>query len=337
MSKEAGGGLNHSIFEKIISVENLLCAWREFRKGKRKKSDVARFEFNLEDNIFKLHDELMSETYRPEPYQAFFVKDPKLRHIHKAGARDRLVHQALFRVLYPIFDTHFIHDSYSSRNRKGTHAGVERLESFIRKATGNWTRPAWCLKCDIRKFFDSVDHEILLGLIRRKIGDTKVLRLIEIIICGFEKKPGKGLPLGNVTSQLFANVYMDTFDQYVKHTLKARFYARYCDDFVVVDRRRDILELYISDISKFLDLELNLELHPNKVEIRKVRQGIDFLGQVILPHRNVLRTRTKKRVLRKVKEMKESGSDKLPAVMASYKGLLSHGKNRQITSKIDII
>ena len=315
----------------------MLCAWQEFRKGKRNKSDVARFEFNLEDNLFKLHDELVSGNYKPEPYKAFFVKDPKLRHIHKAGAWDRLVHQALFRVLYPIFDRHFIHDSYSSRNRKGTHAGVERLESFIRKATRNWIRGAWCLKCDARKFFDSIDHEILFGLICKKVTDIKVLNLIKTIVYGFEKIRGKGLPLGNVTSQLFANVYMNTFDQYVKHTLKARFYARYCDDFVIVDRNRTVLESYISNISEFLDTELKLELHPNKVEIRKVRQGIDFLGQVVLPHRNVLRTKTKRRVLRRVKEMKESGSDKLPAAVASYKGLLSHGKNRQIITKIGII
>jgi len=315
----------------------LLCAWHEFRKGKRKKSDVARFEFNLEDNIFKLHDELESGTYKPQPYEAFFVKDPKLRHIHKSGARDRLVHQALFRVLYPIFDTHFIHDSYSSRNRKGTHAGVKRLELFIREATGNWTRQVWCLKCDIRKFFDSIDHDILLGLIRQKVGDARVLELIKTIVHGFEKSSGKGLPLGNVTSQLFANVYMNEFDQFIKHTLKARYYARYCDDFVILDRNKQVLESYIFRISTFLDIELKLELHPNKLEIRKVRQGIDFLGQVVLPYRNVLRTKTKRRVLRKVKEMKKSNSDKLPAIVASYKGLLSHGKNRQIIAKIGII
>jgi retron-type reverse transcriptase len=310
----------HSVFNQIISLENLFDAWREFRRGKSKKSDVARFEFNLEDNLFKLHDELLAGFYVPAPYEAFYVKDPKLRHIHKACVRDRVVHQALFRVLYPIFDRHFIFDSYSSRNGKGTHAGARRLESFVRKASANWTRQAWCLKCDVRKFFDSIDHEILLGLIRARVSDERAMKLIETIVLGFEKSPGKGLPLGNVTSQLFANVYMNEFDQFAKHELKARFYARYCDDFVIVSRDRAVLCGYIQSIYVHLSIRLSLQLHPTKVHIRKVRRGIDFLGQVVLPHRNVLRTNTKRRMFRLVNEKN----------LASYVGILSHGKGERV-------
>jgi retron-type reverse transcriptase len=332
LSEEAGGGLVHGIYDEVISIENLFAAWKEFRRGKRKKPDVARFEFNLEDNLFKLHGELATGCYRPEPYEAFFVKDPKLRHIHKASAQDRLLHQALFRVLYPIFDRHFIFDSYSSRNAKGTHAGAERIESFVRKATGNWTRQAWALKCDVRKFFDSIDHAILLSLVRKKADDSSVIKLIETIVFGFEKSPGKGLPLGNVTSQLFANVYMNEFDQFAKHVLKARYYARYCDDFVIVDESREMLLSYIPRISRFLSESLKLELHPKKAEIRKARQGIDFLGQVILPHRNILRTRTKRRILRKISELRPNARS---PIVASYKGLLRHGKNSRIEKVID--
>jgi len=314
------------LYENIISLENLLHAWKEFRKGKRKKADVARFEFNLEDNLFKLHKELLEERYIPAPYEAFYVKDPKLRHIHKAGARDRLLHQALFRMLYPLFDKHFIFDSYSSRNLKGTHRGAKRLEAFIRKATQNWTRQAWCLKCDVRKFFDSIDHKSLLLLIsRNKQIDERTMKLIETIIRGFEKNPGKGLPLGNVTSQLFANVYMNELDQFAKHILKAKFYARYCDDFVIVETSREVLESSIPRIGNFLQDRLKLLLHPNKIHIRKARQGIDFLGHVILPHRNVIRTKTKKRIFKKLN----------PKNVMSYKGMLSHGKGERIIQEIE--
>jgi len=302
----------------------LFCAWREFKRGKTKKSDVARFEFNLEDNIFKLHGELARGAYAPHAYESFFVKDPKLRHIHKADIRDRVLHQAVFRVLYPIFDKHFIFDSYSSRIGKGTHSGFNRLEVFLRKSTKNWTRQSWCLKCDVRKFFDSIDHKVLLNLIRRKINDEQTLKLIETIIFSFEKSPGKGLPLGNVTSQLFANIYLNEFDQFAKHILKAKYYARYCDDFVIVDERIETLEKHIEQIRDFLHQKLLLELHPNKIYLRKARQGIDFLGYVVLPYRKVLRTKTKKRIFKKVTEKN----------IASYIGMLSHGHNKRLEEKI---
>ncbi|MDP1625265.1 MAG: reverse transcriptase/maturase family protein [bacterium] len=286
---------------------------------------MARFEFTLEDNLFNLHRELSEGTYRPELYEAFYVKDPKLRHIHKASVRDRVVHQAVYRVLYPTFDKGFIFDSYSSRNFKGTHRGARRLEIFIRKATRNWTRQAWCLKCDVRKFFDSIDHKILSLLISESVSDARTMELIKTILASFDKSPGKGLPLGNVTSQLFANVYMDEFDQFAKHILKARYYARYCDDFVIVEQNIDVLESHLPQIRRFLSEELELELHPNKVSIRKARQGIDFLGYVVLPHRNVLRTKTKRRILKKV-----NGKNQ-----ASYKGMLLHCKGKMIEKEID--
>ncbi|HUD03938.1 MAG TPA: reverse transcriptase/maturase family protein [Candidatus Paceibacterota bacterium] len=256
---------------------------------------------------------------------SFYVEDPKLRHIHKASVRDRVLYQAVFGVLYRIFDEHFIFDSYSSRNGKGTHAGNERVEKFLRKATANWTHRAYALKCDVRKFFDSIDHEILFSLIQKKVGDQKTLALVRIVLKSFEKSAGKGLPLGNVTSQLFANIYMNEFDQYAKHELKAKWYARYCDDFVIVDRSRETLEMYIPKIREFLLQKLALDLHPNKISLRKARQGIDFLGYVILPHRKVLRIKTENRMLEKVTEKN----------VASYKGMLSHCKGKRIENQID--
>ncbi len=237
-----GGGLNrHNIFEKIVSLENLFLAWKEFKKGKTSSQDVQEFGLYLEDNIFQLHEELKSHRYTHGTYTPFFVTDPKLRHIHKASIRDRLLHHAVFRILYPIFDRNFIYDSYSCRVGKGTHRAVNRLERFIAKLSHNNNRLVYALKCDIRKFFDSINQDILTKLIDKKIEDKDTRWLIGQILGSFSKTPGRGLPLGNVTSQLFANIYLNELDQFVKHNLKVKYYLRYCDDFIILqdDKKKD--------------------------------------------------------------------------------------------------
>lgn len=208
-------------------------AWKEFKTGKNSKNDIQEFEFNLEDNIFQLHEDLKNKTYRHSPYASFYVTDPKLRHIHKACVRDRVLHHAVFRVLYPIFDRNFIYDSYSCRLGKGTHRAVNRLEDFARKSSRNNHRTIYTLKCDIRKFFDSIDKTILTRFIADEIKNDDFLWLISKVLDSFSKTLGKGLPLGNVTSQIFANIYLNKLDQYVKHCLKVKYYLRYCDDFVI--------------------------------------------------------------------------------------------------------
>jgi len=322
-----GGGINgreicHSdIFEKIISLENLFSAWQEFSDGKMKKADVLQFKSRLEDNIFQLHRELKSKSYQHSHYTAFTVCDPKLRRIHKAIVKDRVLHHAIFRILYPIFDKSFIYDSYSCRVEKGTHRAVKRLESFLTKS-----RNIFALKCDIRKFFDSIDQEILLNLIKIKIKDENVFWLIEAIIKSFPI----GLPLGNVSSQLFANIYLNELDQFAKHSLKEKYYIRYCDDFVILSDNENYLKNLIPTIDNFLRENLKLNLHPNKVIIRKYRQGIDFLGYVVLPHHKVLRTKTKKRMFRKLDEKYvklKSGAiseDSFNSSFQSYLGVLKH-------------
>lgn len=270
--------------------------------------------------MFQLHHELNNKTYRHGSYTPFYVTDPKLRHIHKAKVRDRLVHHAVFRVLYPVFDKNFIFDSYSCRINKGTHRAVNRLETFARKLSQNNTRTIFVLKCDIRKFFDSVDQGMLLELIKRKVdGDT--VWLVDKIVKSFPK----GLPLGNVTSQLFANIYLNELDQFVKHELKEKYYIRYCDDFVVLGENPEYL-LGIADIiDNFLKERLKLLLHPNKIIIRQYRQGIDFLGYVVLPRHRVLRTRTKKRMFRRINYKNEG----------SYLGILKHCKGYGIKKALD--
>ena len=325
-----GGGLNcHDIFdfEQIISLNNLFNAWREFKRNKGKRQDIKLFGFNLEDNLFVLHKELKNETYQPSEYTSFYIKDPKLRNIHKAVVKDRVVHQAIFRLFYYIFDRHFIFDSYSCRFNKGTHKGVDRLEKFIRQVGQNYTRPTYVLKCDVKKFFDSINQEILFELIKKEIKNKRTLNLIQKIIGSFAKAEGRGLPLGNVTSQLFANIYLNELDQFIKHQLKQKYYLRYCDDFIIVGNRLEELNNLIRPIDDFLNNQLELLLHPNKIEIRKVTQGVDFLGYVILPHYRVLRTKTKRRILSKV------GSHNLN----SYLGVLSHCRGHKIKQKIRVI
>ena len=298
----------------------MFLAWREFKRGKKKRLDVQIFEFNLEDNLFQLHNQLKDKNYQHNKYIPFYVTDPKLRHIHKAMVRDRVLHQAVFRVLYPVFDSSFIFDSYSCRVNKGTHKAVNRLETFCRKLSRNNNKTIFALKCDIKKFFDSIDQDVLISLVKEKIKDTDALWLTEVIIKSFPK----GLPLGNVTSQLFANIYLNELDQFVKHSLKEKYYIRYCDDFVILGNNPEYLLSLSQKINSFLIDELKLYLHPNKIIIRKYIQGIDFLGYVVLPNHRVLRTKTKNRMLKRINQEN----------MASYLGILEHCRGYLLEEKV---
>ncbi len=282
----------------------------------------------------------MAKTYHHGSYEAFLICDPKLRQIHKAGVRDRVLHHAIFRILYQIFDRRFIHDSYSCRVGKGTHAAVNRLERFTRSLSQHDRLQIFALKCDIKKFFDSIDQDILLRFIQRLITDENTRWLIEVIIRSFEKLPRKGLPLGNVTSQLFANIYLNELDQFVKHRLGVRHYLRYCDDFIILGNdRADLLPL-VEAIDTFLGNHLRLNLHRDKITIRTYRQGIDFLGYVVRPYHRVLRTRTKRRILRRMGERRAAlgRGELMPAEVASslqsYLGILKHCKGSQIARQL---
>ncbi len=317
------------MYQAITSLENLFTAWQEFRRGKRSNPDVQLFERHLEDNSFRLHWELSSRSYRHRPYHRFQVFDPKHRIIHKAEVRDRVVHHAIYRKLAPLFEPSFIFDSYSCRIGKGTHAAVERLEKFVRQVSKNYTGPCWALKCDIRKFFDSIDHARLFTAIQRKVSDADTLGLLRNVIQSFgvggkfaerERERAHGIPIGNLTSQLFANVYMDAFDHFAKETLRAKYYLRYTDDFILLADNPEELMAQLAPMRDFLGRELKLELHPRKIILKKLRQGIDFLGYVVLPHYRVLRTRTKRRMYRKFRQSPSQES------LDSYLGLLKHAE-----------
>ncbi|MGC9602916.1 MAG: reverse transcriptase domain-containing protein [Minisyncoccia bacterium] len=329
-----------NIFERIISPENLFSAWDSFKSDKRGKPDVQSFEWNLERNIFQLHRDLKSKTYKHGPYKGFYITDPKLRHIHKATVRDRILHHAVFSVVNPVFEPTFIPTSFSCRVGFGTHKGVEVLEKIMREVSRNNTHPCFVLKCDVRKFFDSVSHEILLSIIKKRIKDVDALWLLESIVRSYESAPGKGIPIGNLTSQLFANVYMNELDQFVKHRLKVKHYVRYTDDFALVSESPEELEKLLNPISEFLENELALKLHPNKSILRSVCQGVDFLGYVIFPHHRLIRSKTKHRMFKKMEErMKKYETRKISKLsfeqsIQSYLGVLSHANTRRLSERL---
>jgi len=293
--------------------------------GKRNKIDVQEFNLDLMGNILFLYSELTTKTYKHGSYQAFKIADPKPRDIHKAIVRDRLLHHAIYRILYPFFVRRFIADSFSCQLGKGTHRALNRFRIFGYKVSRNNTRTCWVLKCDIRKFFASIDHFVLLDILQDYIPDPDTLWLLSRIISSFSSiRPGIGLPLGNLTSQLLVNIYMNEFDQFVKHKLKVKYYIRYADDFIFFSYDRSWLEELLPRIDAFLTERLRLTLHPDKVSIHALSSGIDFLGWVHFPDHRVLRTTTKRRMFKRLAEYPSE------ATRQSYLGLLRHGNTEKL-------
>lgn len=315
-------------YQAIISTENLLLAWQGFSVGKRNKKDVIEFELNLADNILYLYQELANGIYKHGGYHDFFIADPKLRHIYKAKVCDRLVHHAIYRQLYPFFDKTFISHSYSCRLNKGTHRAINAFNKMAGQISANHTRTCWVLQCDIKKFFDSINHEILLGILKDYISDNRILLLLANIINSYEASSGCGLPLGNLTSQLLVNIYMNKFDQFVKHEIKVKYYIRYADDFVFLSDDKEWLILILPLINRFLVEELHLKLHPQKTHINTLASGIDFLGWVNFIEHKTLRTKTKRRMMRRVI------NNPKPEGLASYLGMLKHGNAYKIKQNL---
>lgn len=291
---------------------------------------MSDFSVHLSDNLYALSQELKSKTYFHEGYTAFRINDPKPRDIHKASVRDRLVHHAIYRVLYPYFDPKFIHDSYSCRLAKGTHRAMQRFIVFGNQVSKNNTRICWVLKCDIRKFFANIDHVILKDILKKYIEDSNILWFLDRVIDSFQTsiQKQKGLPLGNLTSQLLVNVYMNEFDQFMKRELKCKYYIRYADDFVILGDSKEQLEATLIKISDFLEIRLKLSLHPDKVFIKTLASGVDFLGWVHFPNHRVLRTATKRRMIKRLSEIKAKEN------IASYKGMLSHGNTYKLGKEL---
>jgi len=336
----------YEIYPTLITKQNIFRGYKEFLKGKKTKADVVRFGEDKENNLKKLQEELKNKIYQPAGYTQFYVKDPKLRLIHKATVVDRVVHHIVSKKLEPIFEPTFIAHSYSCRKNKGTHKGVFALQKMALKVSKNDRTTCWVVKCDIKKFFASVNHKVLLKIISNKIKDEDFLDLIIRIIDSFcsdrtiDPTDKKGIPIGNLTSQFFSNIYLNELDQFIKHKLKVKYYLRYADDFVLLSEDRKYLEGLLVPIAEFLKDELDLKIHPQKIIFRKFRSGIDFLGYVIFPNHILPRTKTKRRLLRKIRfkinefKIGKISEGKMNETIQSYLGYLEHSNAHKFEDEL---
>ncbi len=292
---------SRDLWKELCSYNNLELAFKKARKHKTFKPDVQEFERDLNPNLSSLRLELLFHYYQPKPLETFILHDPKTRKISKSHFRDRVVHHALCTIIGPLFEKSFIYDSYANRLSKGTLKAVDRFEFFARKASKNFTRETFAFKADIRHYFENINPQILLAILQRKINDPRLMWLIKKILQNYSAE--KGMPLGNLTSQFFANVYLNELDQFVKHKLKAKYYVRYVDDFVIVDPSQEKLEQYKTKIEYFVYHNLSLELHPDKSKIMPSDRGIELLGLKIFPHYRLMKKRNLRKFHRKIQEI----------------------------------
>ncbi len=264
-----------NLWPQVVDFGNLYAAWHGARCGKRYYDEVLRFYGRLEDNLLEIQRALIAGTWFPSPCREFVIREPKLRLVQAPTFADRIVHRSLVKVIEPFFERRFIPDSFACRKDKGPHEASKRLRSFITTASANWFHP-YALKADIKSYFPNIRHGILLRQIARTLGDVNVLDLCGKIVLknGFTDS---GLPIGALTSQLFANVYLDKFDHFVKDELGVKFYVRYMDDFIIVGEDKRFLKSILASIENFLNEELELNLNP-KTSIFPISHGIDFSG-----------------------------------------------------------
>jgi retron-type reverse transcriptase len=331
----------------IFSYRNIYERYLDCRRNKRNSINALKFEINAGERILELETKLKDRTYHPSRSILFAAKKPKLREIFAADFADRVVHHVLVHHLEKILELIFIHDSYACRVGKGTHQAITRLQSFLRKSTANGNVRAYYLQLDIKDFFTSIDKEILFSLLKKHVKDADAAWLMKLIIfwdCTklyvargeknllsavppnkslFGKENKRGLPIGNLTSQFFANVYLNELDQFVKHTLKAKYYLRYVDDFVIVSRDRNELIRFKAEIKAFVESKLRLQLHPKRHKLLPVSGGIDFLGYIVRHNYILVRRRVLNNLKQKMREYRAApvkDAENLRATLASYDG-----------------
>ncbi|MBD3290488.1 RNA-dependent DNA polymerase [candidate division KSB1 bacterium] len=327
-----------NLWEQLTSFENIHLAFKKAIKGKGYKPYTMQFIENLEHNLITIQSQLIDKTYHPGNYRTFFIYEPKKRMISAAPFVDRIVHHCLINIIGPIFEGTFIAQSYANQTGKGSHKAIRYVQAMMQKSN-------YIMHCDIRKYFPSIDHDILKALIHRKIKDPNVLWLIHLIIDNSNPQemvvdyfPGdnlfspierrKGLPIGNLTSQFFANIYLNGFDHFVKQTLNCHFYARYVDDFVVADSDKKILWEKCQEMECYLE-KLRLRIHPDKKHVRPVKQGLRFLGQFIYPDRRLLPKENIRRFMRRMKQFQKlysQGDVSLEDINHSLQSWLGHAK-----------
>lgn len=331
-----------SLWKKLYNTHNLIAAYHNAVLHKERNPKVHNFSEKWLLHLCILLRELRTKTYKPIPLRKFVLRDPKTRIICVSDIRDRIVHHALVNILQPIFEPCFIEDSFASRKGKGTLAALRRFDHFKRKASRNNTRRCFVLKADIQHYFETVDQEILLQIIGRKVKDENIIWLIKQILQNYESDvPGKGMPLGNWTSQFFANVYLNELDQFVKHTLEAKYYLRYVDDFVILHHSKIVLREFQQKIDEYLQQELKLKLHPDKCKIIPLDQGVPFLGFKIFYHHKLVRRRNLRKIQARLEDLllayKEgavSAYDMLE-VLQGWTAYAMHGNTYQLRNKLN--
>lgn len=357
-------------------IEDLFTAYFDARRHKRSTVNALIFERDFESNLFELCDEIIERRYVPKPSICFVVTKPVKREVFAADFRDRVIHHFIFNYISPIFERRFINDSYSCRKGKGIHYGVKRADHFIRSCSGNYTKDCYILKVDIKGYFMSMNKKVLFEKIKeellRKAGTHEfdlplILYLIEITIFNdptvgcrrkgrvedwnglprtkslFHTSKRCGLPIGNLTSQLFGNVYMSGFDHFMKHDMKVKYYGRYVDDMVIVHEDKEFLKTLVGKMRDHLLEHEKLELHPNKIYLQHYTKGVGFVGAFIKPHRIYILNRTKGNFHQAVYEQNKVVDGAVPTVeevrkfvssMNSYLGLTRHYHTYNIRKKM---
>jgi len=349
---------------EIFSYKKLYKAYLDCRKNKRNTESALEFEWNLEENLYELHEEIRSKTYKPGKSNCFVCKESTPREIFAAEFKDRVVHHLLVREIEDCGEKVFIHDSYSCRPGKGTHFGIKRVSRFLRQATNNYQKEAWVLKLDIKGYFMSIDKKILLDklidFLRGKYNGSdkeKIIWLCKKIIMNdptknctrkspkrkwvglpkskslFYAKENCGLPVGNYTNQVFANFYLNSMDHFIKSDLKIRYYGRYVDDFILISTNKQKLKNSMIQIQEFLSKNLKIKINTKKTYFQPTTKGFEFLGVLIKPYRKYISSRVKNNFLRKIKVInRKTGNSnfskkekmKLVSQVNSYLGMLKH-------------
>jgi hypothetical protein len=336
-----------------LTIEAVFDAYFDCRKAKRNSLNQLRFEAELESNLVSLYHDLINGDYKIGCSIAFVVTHPKIREVWAADFRDRVVHHIIYKAIFDRFYRRFIRDCYACIPGRGTHDGMRRVSSFARSITRNWTHPAYFLKADVANFFNSIDRQTVINLAERYVSEPWLQTLMRQVILHdprtnfmmrspsslFALVPrhksflhatdGKGLPIGNLTSQFFANLYLNELDQYVKHGLKAKYYGRYVDDMLLFHEDHDILNIWYGQMDEFLKSKLGLHLHPNKKHLNRADTGINFTGFIINPGRTYLRQTSLSGCQQKLRVWERNGSpvdstslEKVSKILNSYLGML---------------
>ena len=315
-----------------LTIEAIFDAYFDCRKAKRNSINQLRFEADLEKNLVQLYYDLKDGSYQIGRSIAFVITYPKIREVWAADFRDRVVHHVIYNAISDRFHKRFIRDSYACIPGRGTHDGLHRVAGFARSITKSWARPAYFMKADVANFFNGIDREVMVGLVKRHVHEAWLRKLIDQVALHdprnnyqvrspshmFKRVPkhkslfhageGKGLPIGNLTSQFFANVYMNELDQFAKHRLKVQYYGRYVDDMILFDEDPSILNYWYEQMDILLQKNLSLHLHPNKKHINLADKGIDFTGFIIKPGRVYLRQTAINNCKQKIRAWERQGS-----------------------------